>query len=242
MTHGSWCHAKTIPMTCKYCGEKVFFFFCNCGCKVFFDELGDPWPRHNCQEYINSIQSSSVNYYVDIIKKIDKIEKRLVDKNIQKGNKLIINDNGSWELIFDKEENIILDDEFKDIININKNKGHSNNIHILKIENQSNETIEVIGKIVEIVLNVNIEKKFNVDLNSIIAANFLKKLNKGPYTQITIHSLNLADKNKNSYTALVESKFIKSLKKGDSVGSILSGDSINNYNYWKCNIIEKLEL
>lgn len=48
--HGSWCGSRTYPTTCRYCGRHVFYFSCDCGCKVFFDALGDPWPQHNCQE------------------------------------------------------------------------------------------------------------------------------------------------------------------------------------------------
>lgn len=50
MIHGPLCGAKTIPnYPCRYCGEKVFFFFCDCGCGVLFDELGPPWPEHDCR-------------------------------------------------------------------------------------------------------------------------------------------------------------------------------------------------
>lgn len=46
--HGPWCGARTWPTQCPTCSEPVFFFMCNCGSKVFFDSLGDPWPRHDC--------------------------------------------------------------------------------------------------------------------------------------------------------------------------------------------------
>ena len=50
MIHGPICGAKTIPnYPCRYCGEKTFFFFCDCGCGVLFDELGPPWPEHDCR-------------------------------------------------------------------------------------------------------------------------------------------------------------------------------------------------
>jgi len=49
-THGIWCNTRTYPTRCRYCGEAVFFFSCSCGCKVFFDALGSPWPEHNCME------------------------------------------------------------------------------------------------------------------------------------------------------------------------------------------------
>lgn len=49
MTHGSWCGAGTFPTTCRYCHQDVFFFSCRCGCAVFFDRLGQPWPIHGCR-------------------------------------------------------------------------------------------------------------------------------------------------------------------------------------------------
>ena len=43
------CNSKTVPMNCKYCEEKIYYFSCDCGCKVFFEKLGPPWPRHRCR-------------------------------------------------------------------------------------------------------------------------------------------------------------------------------------------------
>lgn len=47
--HGEKCNSKTIPMNCRYCGQEVFYFRCDYGCKVFFQELGDPWTIHDCK-------------------------------------------------------------------------------------------------------------------------------------------------------------------------------------------------
>lgn len=59
--HGPWCGAKTIPVKCKSCGEEVFYFSCNCGCKVFFDELGGEWPEHYCRRYSTNSRSVKAN-------------------------------------------------------------------------------------------------------------------------------------------------------------------------------------
>ena len=48
-THGRWCSSTTWKTKCLGCGEPVFFFHCNCGSRVFFDELGQPWPIHDCE-------------------------------------------------------------------------------------------------------------------------------------------------------------------------------------------------
>lgn len=47
--HGYWCGAKTYRRKCPGCQRKAFFFSCDCGSKVFFDELGAPWPKHDCE-------------------------------------------------------------------------------------------------------------------------------------------------------------------------------------------------
>lgn len=48
-THGRFqCGATTKPRRCPYCKASVFFFSCSCGCRVWFDELGDDWPKHPC--------------------------------------------------------------------------------------------------------------------------------------------------------------------------------------------------
>ena len=36
--------------TCPVCGERVFFYANEFGSRVFFDELGWPWPKHPCTD------------------------------------------------------------------------------------------------------------------------------------------------------------------------------------------------
>ena len=45
-THGDGCETVTYRTHCQRCGHRVFYFSCSEGSKVFFDSLGDPWPRH----------------------------------------------------------------------------------------------------------------------------------------------------------------------------------------------------
>lgn len=46
--HGFDCHTQTVPMRCRDCQQRIFFFRCNHGSRVVFDELGPPWPQHDC--------------------------------------------------------------------------------------------------------------------------------------------------------------------------------------------------
>lgn len=48
-SHGPECGGKAYPSTCAGCRRDIFYFYCGHGSKVFFDELGNGWPRHNCK-------------------------------------------------------------------------------------------------------------------------------------------------------------------------------------------------
>jgi hypothetical protein len=47
-THGLDCDSTTWRVTCRECGTRVHFFQCSHGSRVLFDELGAPWPIHDC--------------------------------------------------------------------------------------------------------------------------------------------------------------------------------------------------
>lgn len=45
-THGPGCKTLLWATNCPDCAERVVFFACNCGSRVFFDSAGGNWPRH----------------------------------------------------------------------------------------------------------------------------------------------------------------------------------------------------
>jgi len=54
----SWAASYVIPNAfCPVCSEKVFFYQNAFGSRVYFDELGWPWPKHPCTD--NSAYSRS---------------------------------------------------------------------------------------------------------------------------------------------------------------------------------------
>lgn len=52
-THLSGCQSRMWRTSCPDCSERVFYFSCTCGSKVFFESAGAPWPLHanNCIPY-----------------------------------------------------------------------------------------------------------------------------------------------------------------------------------------------
>lgn len=47
-THSSSCRSWTYPVSCHGCPDEIFVHQCTCGSTVLFDDLGPPWPLHDC--------------------------------------------------------------------------------------------------------------------------------------------------------------------------------------------------
>ena len=50
-SHGWYCGLKTVPTRCKHCRKRIYYMFCNCGCRFFVAMLGRPWPEHGCYSF-----------------------------------------------------------------------------------------------------------------------------------------------------------------------------------------------
>ena len=72
--HGWWCNTKTYRTRCPTCNQSVFYFSCNCGCSVFFNKLGKPWPIHSCH-------SSPSNNYVQKVSPKSPDRQEIVQKS-----------------------------------------------------------------------------------------------------------------------------------------------------------------
>jgi hypothetical protein len=202
-------------MVCKYCGQKVFYFYCDCGCKVFFDDLGGDWPIHNCDEYNNT------------------------HKNISKSSNSGILIKVPWIFISADE----IEENYKQKIIINKPYLYNSNVHILSIEPKKDKVVTITGIVKEIKNNIDLYKKFKINKESIIGSNLLKKFGNEIYQQITIHVINLDDKNKDCYTAFNKYKYVnnKQIMLNDNVIIKLKGINILDDNVWNCISIEKLD-
>jgi len=89
---------KTIPITCKFCGKKVFYHTNEYGSKVFFDELGGTWPIHECDEYLLA-RSEKESYYFGSLGKNSKSSiQRNGLKMAPKPKAILIKKDFSWEL------------------------------------------------------------------------------------------------------------------------------------------------
>jgi|GEM_PF-5364269 len=59
---------KIYPIICRQCNASVFYYENDNGSKVFFDRLGEPWPKHLC----NSLQEENRKISAKVAEKIAK--------------------------------------------------------------------------------------------------------------------------------------------------------------------------
>lgn len=53
-------NSYTIPnASCPVCGTSVYFYVSPHGGRVFFDDLGPPWPKHSCTDLGGSVSVAS---------------------------------------------------------------------------------------------------------------------------------------------------------------------------------------
>ena len=76
MSYEKYVSRKTIPLICRYCGQKVFYHTNEYGSKVFFDELGGSWPIHECDGYLMA-KVIKASYYSGISRNGQSLNKRV---------------------------------------------------------------------------------------------------------------------------------------------------------------------
>jgi hypothetical protein len=157
---------------------------------------------------------------------------------LQNNNIPLSSPDGSWEYI---KDTIYGDDYFEEIINNKKNKNNTE-IPIIKIDCKSEtDNIEIIGKIMEIIDNVNIEKLFKITFDDSYSEILMKNKLDGKINQITLYVENGSTNQLYSYTILIKKNKLKknNIVKGSLIKIDINGISINNFCKWCCNKIIK---
>lgn len=207
--HGQNCKTKTYPMTCKYCGQKVFYFSCTCGSKVFFDDLGKPWPQHRCAEY----RQAQLGYYtskitqpriqqIDIVQQtIAQLQEAEIDVQDLQPEKLALKiAEQSLEFSEDYQQRILQAAQAQR--DLEAKKKH------YKIEAQPpykhGQTDFADGIVRELIENVNIAKKLKMQNSGHMGKALLGELSKGNFTQITIYSGALEEDTHDSFTFFIK--------------------------------------
>ncbi len=183
--HNIYCYTKTYPTNCPTCRQPVYFFSCSCGSKVYFDDLGAPWPMHFCKklEIVDAITLFKGSEYLTDIE----IRSRIME--------------------FAKSRNFEIDEIAMEAIEEELGK-HNNKLSTYDaILNDPN--VDISGSIISINKNININKLLSVDKGS-----FMEKALLGELFGKKIHELKIREKSDKmnrckQYSLCVEENYLK---------------------------------
>lgn len=164
IVHGRWCNTKTFPLNCRYCGEQVFYFSCDHESRVFFDELGDPWPKHNCGHTENPVDNSPST--IPSIPGINWIRGGQAKGNLLPG--LVRGDSIDPEII-------------RRVVR----KSQNQNREIVRIDPLGSIPEVIIGKVQDRV-EPDLPKRYGIDRNSIGYSELAKKIGDADPVQFTV--------------------------------------------------------
>ena len=196
MIHGRWCNAKTYKLRCKYCGKMIYYFSCDCGSKVFFDELDYPWPIHNCLEYRQAKQNELFSIALKTLN---------LNELLFQGDKCEIDDDYTEQLLRHK---LKTKEEF----------------HIIKAKPELTK-IDEVGYLRELNTSVDLFKIFKENKTE-INLQTLKELKNIELSKITIASGDLHKGNIQSYTGYIDKSMLKDIVKGELVEFQVQGKKI----------------
>lgn len=205
--HGAHCNSRTWPTFCQYCGQRVFYFTCDCGCKVFFDELGEPWPKHQCRGYLNSLIET---YGREVIERGMAV--MMMTPGIERSYEIQVQQAHKQDVQQPASKNIIRRDP----------------VHGARED--------VVGIVRELIDGVNVFKRLGASDRPFSRA-ILGSLAKTQCVQITIHTGALASTDNHSYTFLVDKQLLmqQSIVKGALIRCQLRSLVVPGWNpIWIC--------
>lgn len=164
----------------------MFYFTCDCGCKVFFDELGAPWPKHQCRGYLNSLIET---YGREVIERGMAV--MMMTPGIERSDEIQVQQAHKQDVQQPASKNIIRRDP----------------VHGARED--------VVGIVRELIDGVNVFKRLGASDRPFSRA-ILGPLAKTQCVQITIHTGALASTDNHSYTFLVDKQLLmqQSIVKG----------------------------
>lgn len=213
-SHGWWCNARTYRTHCKYCGDPVFFFTCDCGCKVFFDELGWPWPEHRCTQYLIE------QYGREFVERAMSVQMMLPGRSAA-------------------EHRIASD--YADVVHQRHETPRPPLPHIVRCDPFEGQKACDVGIVREIIPQTDVSKKMDIANDSVFGIQILGPLARDKFGQLTIHTGDLAHEDAKSYTCFVSQRFLRDsgIIRGDVVFFELRALSIPGRRVvWLCERLE----
>lgn len=215
--HGFWCKTRTWPTRCPSCTESIFFFMCNCGSRVFFDQLGSPWPIHNC----------------------DNTWARKLQRTTDKTGKIKVSLSPDVTVIriprsFGIEQDIISRAQTA--------KTKQTLDPIVAVEPTKSSSKAIVGVLREITKSADPAKVFKLD-NTTMAYALLGPVGRQPVGKITVHAPSASGTQQESFNVWIPSTLIKDTRivRGLTVSLTLEGIPVLGSGYtWFCDSFDIL--
>lgn len=216
-THSSDCVTKTFPTNCPDCNHKVFSFSCNCGSKVFFESLGEPWPQHLCK-------NREIKFGIDLVRNSERMKDSEIIKLIEE---------------YSKKNGKKISDDFWNIIE--NELGKRKKTFSYAALDCDAEIEGFAGRIMEINKKVNFYKRLGLDKTAPFSAEFLGEFKNGEYSEIILRDNPDQDNISRQITFYADVKMLKNsfIKYGDVITVRLrKSDSFKPL--WGISFIQKL--
>lgn len=213
--HGERCGAKTYPTRCRHCGNKVFYFECRCGSKVFFADLGNDWPEHRCMQMLVA------TYGRDFV---ERGMARQMQKHVASNLRTPI------------------EKRYEDAVrrHLSRRKPSTKN-WTKRVEATAGGVVSDTAVVRDVHRNVDVFTKLRINRHSQIARAMLGRLGNGKYGQVTFHCGDLYGSSIESYTVFIESKTIDKLEleDGDLVKIAVRAAKVDAKRFvWLCDEID----
>lgn len=192
-THDLSCITKAFPTRCPDCKMAVFFFSCNCGSKVYFDDLGDPWPKHYCNK--RNIR--------ELLELMQDLERR--------------SDDEIYKIItrFSKERGYEIPDDIYEIID-SVLANRTNKIFIIELNDLSGIE-DISGQVTDLTHHASFKSKFKIDLKNPMHKGLAGALLRNDYAEITIREKPDRENSCRQFKVYAKEPYLKKdpIKKGD---------------------------
>lgn len=184
-THKQSCYTKAFPTRCPDCEDRVWFFSCSCGSKIYFEELGWPWPQHYCQKF-------RIREAIEMIRNIERFSDSeiygLIDRYKEQHSHEVPDE--VWEML-----------EFE----LGKRKKPFKWVEV----SANNEQTLLSGQVMQINRSVNLYKKFHLNPESPFSDGLLGPLSGRVFHEVIIRENPNKENVSSQYTVLIDQQYFR---------------------------------
>lgn len=184
-THSSFCISRAFTTFCPDCRDTVFFFSCNCGSKVYFNDLGEPWPIHRCRNRL-------VREAIEMLRLNDRLSHAEVYARVD---------------VLAKERGFEIPQEVLEMLEVELGR-RKKPFKIISVADLSGFA-DVSGKVMQVNRQVSFRSRLNIDLENPMHAALAGDLLKHEYAEVIIRES--PDKNNCSieFTVYLKSSLLR---------------------------------